>query len=71
MLGEDYLAPITDGNLEDNEEGKKDEVFDQLMEALQQDSLLERMVYKKEASKNIHGFRKSIVRPQASLAESS
>jgi len=33
------------------------------MSALQQDSLLERMVYKKEAAKNITGFKRDFVKP--------
>jgi hypothetical protein len=51
------LTPLTDGNEDDNNEGQTDAIFDQLMEALQQDSLLERMVYKKAAAKSISGFR--------------
>ena len=33
------------------------------MSALAQDSLLERMVYKKEAAKNITGFKRDFVKP--------
>jgi len=39
------------------------------MGALQQDSLLERMVYKKEAAKNITGFKRAFVKPSTTNAE--